>query len=129
MFAMVVAAGVNVGIREAGQRWLGTAEGQRILSLTVILAATCGAVFLGGLSLALLGQTQARPFTIFRRLTGVAFLLAGVAALLAYLGWLPGIESVSYATMLLLIVMNAVTSLCCIAFLTTIPRVERRSGF
>lgn len=123
-----MAAAVNVGIRQAAERWLGVAAGQQVLSLTVLLAATGGTVVLACLALALLGQTQARPFTIFRRLTTVAFLLAGAAALLAYLGWLPGVPTVSYETLLVLVGMNAVTAVCCVAFLTTIPRAARRVG-
>lgn len=100
---------------------------QAVLSLTVVLAATAAAICLAALALLLLGATQARPFTILRRITAVTFLLASAAAVLANLGWLPGLGAVSYATMLLLVAMNAVTATVCVAFLTTLPRGRSRS--
>lgn len=123
-----MAGAANVGIRQAAERWLDVAAGQQVLSLTVVLAATGGAVLLACVALTLLGQTQARPFSVFRRLAAVAFLLASAAALLAYLGWLPGVRAVSYETMLVMVGMNAVTTVCSVAFLTTIPRAARRAG-
>lgn len=122
LLAALVTASVNTGLREVGERWLDVPPDQAVLSLTVVLTATVGSVFLASLALALLGGTQARPFTIFRRLAAVAFLLASAAAVLAYLGWLPGVPTLTYATMLVLVGMNAVTAVSCIAFLTTMPR-------
>lgn len=129
LLAALVAAGVNVGLREASERWLGVPPDQAVLSLAVVLGATVGGVFLATLILTLLGETQARPFAIFRRLAAVVFLLASAAALLAYLGWLPRVPTVSYATMLVLVGMNAVTTISCIAFLTTLPRDRQPSSW
>jgi len=121
LITAAAAAALNAGVREAAGRWLGIPTDQPVLSLAVVLGATCTGVFLACLALVALGQTQARPFTIFRRLAWIVFLLSSGAALLAYLGWLPRVASLTYGTLLLLVGMNVLTTACCVGFLTTMP--------
>jgi hypothetical protein len=115
---------VNLALREAGERWLDVPSDQPVLSMTSVIAATVAGVFLACLAIAALGHTQARPFTIFRRLAGWVFLLSCVGPLLAFAGWLPLVDRLSAASMALLIGMNAATTIVCIAVFSTIPRAR-----
>lgn len=126
----VVATAVNVGVLLAARRWLGVPADESVLSMTVVVAATCGAAFVGSLVLGVLGQTQARPFTVFRRVAAVAFLVACAAAVLLYLGWLPRLGPISSVELYVVVGMNTVTAVTCVAFLTTMPRGRSyRGGF
>jgi|GEM_PF-2760814 len=130
LLSAIVATGANLGLLFAGRRWLEVPTDLPVLSPTVVIAVTCGTVFLGSLVLGLLGQTQARPFTIFRRLTAAGFVVACAVAVVLYLGWLPALQPVSYVILFVLVGMNAVTALVTVAFLTTMPRDRTyRSGF
>ena len=124
----VVATAVNVGVLLAARRWFGIPADASVLSITVVAAATCGAAFVGSLVLAVLGQTQARPFTVFRRVAVAAFLVACAAAVLLYLGWLPRLGPVSAVELYVLLGMNTVTAVACVAFLTTMPRGRSYGG-
>ena len=128
LLSAAVAAGVNLGILFAGRRWLDVPTDLPVLSPTVVVVATCGAALLGSLVLGLLGQTQARPFTIFRRVTAAGFVVASGAAVALYLGWLPKLEPISSVVLLVLVGMNAVTAIACVAFLTTMPRARVYGG-
>jgi hypothetical protein len=124
LLAAVIAVGVNLGLREAGDLWLGAPKDQPVLSLVSVLAATLVAVFGATLAITMLGQTQARPFTAFRKLAAIVFVISCVGPLLAFAGWLPGVEALSTATMLLLLAMNAATAVVCVAVLGTLPRAR-----
>jgi hypothetical protein len=124
LLAAVIAAGVNLGLREAGDRWLGVPKDQAVLSLISVLAATLVGVFAATLAITVLGQTQARPFSAFRRLAAIVFLISCIGPLLAFAGWLPGVDTLSTATMLLLLAMNAATTVVCVAVLGSMPRAR-----
>ena len=124
MLAAAVATGVNLGVLFAARRWLGVDPAEPPLSVTLVATATCGAMILGALVLAFLGQTQARPFTIFRRLAAVGFVLVGAAAVLAYLGWLPSLAPVSSTVLFVMVGMDAVAAVTAVGFFTTLPRAR-----
>jgi len=124
LVAAIIAVGVNLALREMGERWLGIPPDQPVLSMTSVIAATVAGVFLACLAILALGHTQARPFTIFRRLAGIVFLLSCLGPLLAFAGWLPSVDKLSTSTMALLIGMNAATTIVCVVVFTTIPRAR-----
>jgi hypothetical protein len=124
LLAAVIAVGVNLGLREAGDLWLGVPKDQPVLSLVSVVAATLVAVFAASVAITFLGQTQPRPFTAFRRLAAIVFLISCVGPLLAFAGWLPGVDTVSTATMALLLGMNAATAVICVVILGTMPRAR-----
>jgi hypothetical protein len=125
LLAALVAVGVNLGLREVGDRWLDVQKDQTVLSLMSVIASTLVGVLAASLAIAVLGQTQARPFTVFRRLAIVVFLLSCIGPLLAFAGWLPSVDATSLATTLLLLAMNAATTVTCVALLSTMPRARR----
>jgi len=129
LLSAVVAIAADIGIRAAGEHWLDVPPDQSYLSTTVIVVTVVAATLLATIVLALLGQTQARPFSVFRLLALVVFLLACVGPLLARLGWLPGTQ-INGDTFLVLMLMNAATAIVIVAFLTTLPREHvRQIGF
>jgi len=125
LLTAVTATGANLGLREAGERWFDVPPDQPALSLVAAIAATLVGVFAACLVVAFLGSTQARPFTIFRRFAGIAFLVSCAGPLLGYAGWIPGMDPLSLSTMVLLLCMNTVTTVASIAFLPTMPRTRR----
>jgi hypothetical protein len=122
-----VAVAADLGIREAGERWLDVPPEQSVLSTTSIVVATVVAAFPATVLLAVLGQTQARPFSVFRRLALVVFLVSCLGPLFARLGWLPNVPQIDGDTFLVLMLMNVATAIILVTFLTTLPR-RRESG-
>jgi hypothetical protein len=126
LLAAVVAVGVNIGLREAGRRWLKVPVDEPLLSLVCIGAVTAGAVLLATLGMGALAHTQARPFTVFRSFAGVVLLATCAAPLLARTGWIAAIGPVSTHTMAVMLLMHLVTAAVIVAFLTTLPRAYDR---
>ena len=128
--AAVVAVAVDLGIRAAGERWLDVAPGQSILSTRSIVITAVVAAAVAALLLAVLGRTQARPFSTFRLLALIVFLLSCLGPVLARLGWLPHVPQTDGDTFLVMMLMNAATAIILVAFLTTMPRGrERRPSY
>lgn len=125
LLAAVVAVGVNLGLRETGERWLGVPADQPVLSLVSVVAATLIGVFMAGMAITVLGHTQPRPFMMFRRLGVIVLLVSCIGPLLGFAGWLPGVDTLSSTTMLLLLGMNAATTVVCVAMMTTMPRARQ----
>lgn len=124
LIAAVIALAVNIALREVGRQWLDVPADERLLTLLSISITTLAAVAFGAVGLAALAQTQARPFSVFRALAGVVLLVSCVGPLVARLGWIPGVESITTPTMLLMLLMHIATTVVIVAFLTTLPRAR-----
>jgi hypothetical protein len=122
LFAAVVALGVNLGLREVGRRWLEVPTDERLLSPLSISVTTLAAVALATIGLAALAHTQARPFSVFRSLAALALLVSCIGPLLARVGWIPNVATITTATMTIMLVMHIATAAIIVAFLTTLPR-------
>lgn len=125
LLSALVAGAVDIGIRKAGELWLHVPSGQSVLSTSAILVTVVAATVIATVVLALLGQTQARPFSMFRGLALVVFLLSCLGPLMARLGWLPG-DQIDGDTFLVLMLMNVATAVVVVTFLTTLPRERAR---
>jgi hypothetical protein len=120
--AAFVSLAVNVAAREAGVRLLDVPPDLAILSPLSVSVTTAAAVLIATISLAALANTQARPFSVLRTLTGTVFLLSCAGPLAARAGLLPHVPHIDTTTMGLMIGMHAATALFIVVFLTTLPR-------
>jgi len=129
LIAAAVAVGVNIGLREAGRRWLKVPVDEPLLSLVPIGAVTVGAVVLAMLGMGVLSRTQARPFTVFRTFAGVVLLVSCAGPLLAKTGWFASMGATNTYTMALMLLMHLTTAAVIVIFLTTLPRGYDRRRF
>lgn len=124
LIAIVVAFAVDVGILEAGQRWLDVPAEEPLLSLVAIGVAVLVAAVLAGLGLVVLAGTQARPLSTFRSATTCAVVISCMAPLLARAGWIAGDSPISTPTMTIMLLMHVATGAVFALFLTSLPRAN-----
>jgi hypothetical protein len=129
MLAAVIAAGINIGLREAGRRWLGVPAAEPLLSLFWVSAVTVGAVVLAMLGMGVLAHTQARPFTVFRGFAGVVLLASCAGPLLARSGWIKLFGHVSTHTMAIMLLMHLLSAAVIVILLCTLPRAYEHRPF
>jgi Family of unknown function (DUF6069) len=122
LLATVVAVGVNLGLREAGRRWLKVPAGEPLLSPVSISVVTAAAAVIGTLGMGVLAHTQARPFRVFRGFAGVVLLVSCAGPLLARTSWIAAIGPVTTPTMAAMLLMHLVSAAVIVIFLTTLPR-------
>ena len=129
LLATVVALGLNIGIREAGRRWLSVPADEPLLSLFLIAAVTVGAVVVATLFMGVLAHTQARPFTVFRAFAGLVVLASCAGPLIARTGWVTALGHTKTPTMAAMLLMHLITAAVIVLFLTTLPRAYDRRRF
>jgi len=122
LLAAAIAVGINIGLRESGQRWLSVPAAEPLLSLWWVSVVTVGAVIAGTLAMGALAHTQARPFTVFRGFAGVVLLASCAGPLLARSGWITAIGHVSTHTMTIMLLMHLLSAAVIVILLTTLPR-------
>jgi drug/metabolite transporter (DMT)-like permease len=122
LLAALIAAGVNIGLREAGRRWLNVPANEPLLSLFWVSVVTVGAVIAATLGMGAFAHTQARPFTVFRGFAGVVLLASCAGPLLARTGWVAAIGRVSTHTMAVMLLMHLLSAAVIVIVLTTLPR-------
>jgi hypothetical protein len=93
-----------------------------VLSPWSIVITTCVAVISATIGLIVLANGAARPYSAFRRLAVLVFLLSLAGPLAARFGLAPGAPRVTTGTLLVLVLMNAATVAIVVVCLTTIPR-------
>jgi hypothetical protein len=129
LLAAVIAVGINIGLREAGRRWLGVPASEPLLSLFWVSAVTAGAVVSAILCMGLLAHTQARPFTAFRGFAGVVLLASCAGPLLARSGWIKVFGHVSTHTMAVMLLMHLLSAAVIVILLCTLPRAYEHRPF
>jgi hypothetical protein len=120
VLALLVALVVNLLFRTIAVK-LG-ASPHNVLSTWSVVITTGFAVVAGALGMAMLARGAARPYTAFRRLAVVVFVLSLAGPLAARFGLAPGAPSVHTGTWLTLLLMNAGTTAAVVGFMTTMPR-------
>lgn len=122
LLAALIAVGVNIGVREAGRRWLNVPANEPLLSVFWVSVVTVGAVVAATLGMGAFAHTQARPFTVFRGFAGVVLLASCAGPLLARSGWIAAIGQVSTHTMAVMLLMHLLSTAVIVILLTTLPR-------